>query len=81
MTRFVDSNMSICFFTVCSELLFEKTFEVQERKRETLRQLHLEALLRERGALSLAYVEFNLQTRISEENIEEYQSQVRRSSQ
>ena len=61
---------------MCSELLFSKAFETQRVKEENLRQLKLEALIRERNALSSAVVEFKLQVRMSEANVTEYEEQV-----
>lgn len=61
---------------LCSELLFGKAFETQRVKEENLRQLKLEALIRERNALSSAVVEFKLQVRMSEANVTEYEEQL-----
>ena len=69
-------NIYLHIFSVCSEILFDKAFETQRMKEENLRQLKLEALIRERNALSSAVVEFKVQVRMSEGNVAEYKEQV-----
>ena len=63
-------------FAVCSDVMFDKAFEIQRVREEKLRQLKMEALIRERNALSSAAVEFKLQMHMAEDNIAEYQVQV-----
>eukprot|EP00112_Aurelia_sp_Birch-Aquarium-sp1_P008330 Seg1914.9 transcript_id=Seg1914.9/GoldUCD/mRNA.D3Y31 product="hypothetical protein" protein_id=Seg1914.9/GoldUCD/D3Y31 len=59
----------------CSKLLFSKSIETQKKREEKLRQLEMEALIRERTALATAAVEFKVQIHMSGENIKEYEEQ------
>ena len=56
--------------------MFEKAFEMQRIKEDKLRQLQMEALIRERNALSSCAVEFKMQMRMAEDNMKEYGEQV-----
>eukprot|EP00794_Sanderia_malayensis_P008859 gene8859-9808_t len=60
----------------CSSILLDTAIDAQKQKEERLHQLQIEALTRQRNVVAKAAVEFKIQIKMGEDNIQEYNDQI-----